>query len=298
MSQPFNSKFKGTGVALVTPFNTKGEVDYFAFGKLIKHILKGNCEYLVPLGTTGESATLSLKEKQQVLDFVVRQVDGKAPIVLGLGGNNTQEIINSFKEFNFKGVDAILSVSPSYNKPTQQGIYEHYKLISKASPVPIILYNVPSRTASNISAETALRLAHDFKNIIGIKEASGNVEQCMFIIKNKPANFLLISGDDTLALPLISAGADGVISVVANAYPKQFSSMVRNALKGDFAKARKLYYQLLDVIPLLFMEGNPSGIKTLLQIINICSENVRMPLLASSKNLRKALVEFNITLKI
>ena len=298
MSQPFNSKFKGTGVAVVTPFNTKGEVDYFAFGKLIKHILKGNCEYLVPLGTTGESATLSLKEKQQVLDFVVRQVDGKAPIVLGLGGNNTQEIINSFKEFNFKGVDAILSVSPSYNKPTQQGIYEHYKLISKASPVPIILYNVPSRTASNISAETALRLAHDFKNIIGIKEASGNVEQCMFIIKNKPANFLLISGDDTLALPLISAGADGVISVVANAYPKQFSSMVRNALKGDFAKARKLHYQLLDVIPLLFMEGNPSGIKTLLQIINICSENVRMPLLASSKNLRKALVEFNTTLKI
>ena len=233
-----NIKFQGTGVALVTPFKKNNEIDYDSLGNVIKHILNGKCEYLVPLGTTGESATLTKKEKFAILEFVAEKAGKKVPVVLGLGGNNTQQLLNDFNEFNFKGVDAVLSVSPYYNKPTQQGIYEHFKLIAKASPVPVILYNVPSRTGSNINAETTLRLANDFINIIGIKEASGNLEQCMFIIKNRPADFLVISGDDSLTLPLIGVGADGVISVVANAYPKIFSEMVRNALKGNFIELR------------------------------------------------------------
>ncbi len=297
MKQLSEKSFKGTGVALITPFQKSGSVDFDSLEKVIKHILKGKCEYLVPLGTTGESATLSKKEKFELLEFVVNKVNKKVPIVLGLGGNNTQEVLQGFKEFNFKGVDAVLSVSPYYNKPTQQGIYEHYKLIAKASPVPIILYNVPSRTGSNITAETTLKLAKDFKNIIGIKEASGNMEQCMFIIKNRPSNFLVISGDDALTLPLIASGADGVISVVANAYPQQFSEMVRKALKGNFVEARKLHYQLLDVIPMLFTESSPPGVKAILNAMKICEENVRLPLVPVSKTHRKALLEFNFKLK-
>ncbi len=297
MKQLSEKSFKGTGVALITPFQKNGSVDFDSLDKVIKHILKGKCEYLVPLGTTGESATLSKNEKFELLEFVVNKVNKKVPIVLGLGGNNTQEVLQGFKEFNFKGVDAVLSVSPFYNKPTQQGIYEHYKLIAKASPVPIILYNVPSRTGSNMSSETTLKLAKDFKNIIGIKEASGNMEQCMFIIKNRPSNFLVISGDDALTLPLIGAGADGVISVVANAYPQQFSEMVRKALKGNFVESRKLHYQLLEVIPMLFAESSPPGVKAILNAMKICEENVRLPLVPVSKTHRKTLLDFNLKLK-
>jgi 4-hydroxy-tetrahydrodipicolinate synthase len=292
-----NLSFQGTGVALVTPFQKNGVIDFNALEKVIRHILEGKCEYIVPLGTTGESATLNKNEKLSILEFVIERVNKKIPVVLGLGGNNTNELLEGFKEYNFKGVDAVLSVSPYYNKPSQQGIYEHYKLIAKASPVPVILYNVPSRTGSNITADTTLRLANDFKNIIGIKEASGNMEQCMSIIKNRPADFLVISGDDSLTLPLMGTGADGVISVVANAYPKIFSEMVRKALKGNFVEARKLHYQLLDVIPMLFTEGSPPGIKAILNAMNLCDENVRLPLVPVSKNLRKALVDFNNNLK-
>ena len=292
MSQPSNNHLRGTGVAMITPFQKNGSVDYPALDKLIKHLINGKCDYLVPLGTTGESATLAKEEKKSIVEFIIKQVNKRVPIVLGLGGNNTQEVTNNFKDYNFKGIDAVLSVSPYYNKPTQQGIYEHYKLIAKASPVPIILYNVPSRTGSNITAETTLRLAHDFKNIIGTKEASGNLEQCMFIIKSKPKNFLVISGDDALTLPLMGCGADGVISVVANAYPKQFSEMVRQALKQNFVEARKLHYQLLDVIPMLFAESNPSGIKAVLQAMNIGEEYLRLPLVQVSSKLRKELLVF------
>ncbi len=289
-----NLKFQGTGVALVTPFQKNGNIDFKSLDKVIKHILNGKCEYIVPLGTTGESATLNKEEKHSILEFVIDRVNKKVPVVLGLGGNNTNEILESFKEYNLKGVDAVLSVSPYYNKPSQQGIYEHYKLIAKASPVPVILYNVPSRTGSNITAETTLRLAHDIKNIIGIKEASGNMEQCMFIIKNRPADFLLISGDDGITLPLMGAGADGVISVVANAYPEVFSEMVRKGLAGNFTEARRLHYQLLDLIPMLFTEGSPSGIKAVLSAMNLCDEYVRLPLVPVSENLRKALQSFQI----
>jgi len=292
MSPLTNKKLIGTGVAMVTPFQSNGDVDFVALGRLIKHLINGKCEYLVPLGTTGESATLSKEEKLAVLNFTVEKVNKKIPVVLGLGGNSTNEVINQFNEYNFKGIDAVLSVSPYYNKPTQEGVYQHYKHIANASPVPVILYNVPSRTGSNIAAETTLRLAHDFKNIIAIKEASGNMEQCMHIIKNRPKNFLVISGDDVITLPLIAAGADGVISVVANAYPKQFSEMVRQSIKGNFESARKLHYQLLDVIPLLFAEGNPAGVKAVLNALHICDENVRLPLVPVSKNLRKLLLEF------
>ncbi len=287
-----NLKFQGTGVALVTPFHKNGNIDFKALDKVIKHILNGKCEYIVPLGTTGESATLNKEEKNSILEFVIDRVNKKVPVVLGLGGNNTNELLEGFKEFNFKGVNAVLSVSPYYNKPSQQGIYEHYKLIAKASPVPVILYNVPSRTGSNITADTTLKLAHDFKNIIGIKEASGNMEQCMFIIKNRPADFLLISGDDSITLPLMGAGADGVISVVANAYPQIFSEMVRKALTGNFIEARRLHYQLLDLIPMLFTEGSPPGIKAVLNAMGLCEEYVRLPLVPVSEKLRKMLIEF------
>ncbi|MEP7265652.1 MAG: 4-hydroxy-tetrahydrodipicolinate synthase, partial [Bacteroidota bacterium] len=254
--------FRGTGVALVTPFTSNGAVDFPALKKIVEYIIKNKCEYIVVLGTTGESATLTADEKKQVIEFVSSVNKKRIPLMLGVGGNDTQELVHQLKKYSFKGYDAILSVSPYYNKPTQEGIYQHYKALSKASPLPIVLYNVPARTSSNITAETTLRLASDFKNIIAIKEASGNFDQCMNIIKSKPKDFLVISGDDNITLPLIATGADGVISVVANAYPGKFSTMVRTALSGDFVKARKLHYDILDLIPLIFSEGNPAGIKS------------------------------------
>ena len=276
-------KLKGTGVALVTPFQKEGSIDFKSFEKLIEHVIKGGVEFLVPLGTTGESVTLTKDEKNAVLDFVIEINAQRLPIVLGLGGNNTQEIIDSIKHTDFEKVDAILSVSPYYNKPTQRGIYQHYKMIASASPVPVILYNVPGRTSSNISAETTLALANDVENIIGVKEASGNLEQCMEIIKNKPKDFLVLSGDDALTLPLISLGADGVISVVANAFPKDFSELTRQCLEGNFDKARKLHYKLTEIISLLFIEGNPAGVKCALEILKISPSNLRLPLVNVSK---------------
>ncbi len=291
MSQ-LSKKLTGTGVAMVTPFKKDGSVDFSSLGKLTDHIVKDGCEYLVPLGTTGESATLNTKEKVAILEYIKERNNNRIPIVLGLGGNNTMEVINEFRNFNFIGISAILSVSPAYNKPTQAGIYQHYKMIAAESPVPVILYNVPGRTASNMTAETTLSLAHDVKNIIGIKEASGNIEQCMFIIKDKPKDFLVISGDDSITLPLIGSGADGVISVLANAYPKVFSEMVRKALKHDFTKAQQLHYQLLKIIPMLFAEGNPAGVKCALSAKKICEQFVRLPLVPVSKKLESEMVAF------
>ena len=245
-------KLKGTGVALVTPFRKDGNVDFKSLEKLLNHVINGKVEYLVVLGTTGESVTLSINEKSAIIDFVKEINAGRLPIVLGLGGNNTQEILNQIADFDFDGIDAILSVSPYYNKPSQKGIYQHFKMIANQSPVPVILYNVPARTGSNITAETTLALANEVENIIGIKEASGSIEQCMRIIKDKPKGLLVISGDDVITLPLIACGADGVISVIANAYPKNFSEMVRQTLSGNYDEARSLHYSFMEIIPLLF----------------------------------------------
>jgi len=289
---PLLKKLHGTGVALVTPFNKDGSIDFKSYAKLIRHVIKGKCEYIVPLGTTGESSTLSRDERKAVLSCAIEIANKKVPLVFGLGGNNTNEIIRAFDDYDFTNVDAILSVSPYYSKPTQNGIIQHYKAIANASPVPVIIYNVPSRTGSNMLADTTLTIAHDCKNVIAIKEASGNVEQGMFILKDKPKDFILISGDDSITLPLIACGASGVISVIANAYPKNFSEMVRQALNNDFAKANKLNHDLLSLIPLLFAEGNPSGIKSVLKKLLICDDFVRLPQLSVSKPLSNKIQQF------
>ncbi len=278
-------KLIGTGVALVTPFHKNGSIDFKSLSLLVDHIVKGKCEYLVPLGTTGESVTLSADEKRAVVECVLEANNKRVPVVLGLGGNNTLEIIDKLRHDHFDGISALLSVSPYYNKPSQKGILQHYKMIAEESPLPIILYNVPGRTGSNMSVETTLDIASSHKNIIGIKEASGNMEQIMQIIRERPDGFLVISGDDALTLPLMAAGADGVISVVSNAFPKQYSEMVRLLMKGDLKKARQLHYQLLPLIPLLFAEGSPSGIKCALRNLGICEEVVRLPLVNVSKGL-------------
>ncbi len=279
--------FTGTGVALVTPFHKDGSIDFKSLESLVKNIIKGKAEFLVPLGTTGETATMSTNEKLAVLSMVIEVNNGKLPVVLGLGGNNTMHIVECLKTYPLEGVDAILSVSPYYNKPSQKGIYEHYKMIAENTSLPIILYNVPGRTASNISPSTVLQLAKDFTNIIGIKEASGNLEQVMEIIYKKPDNFIVLSGDDSLTLPMIACGADGVISVVANAKPAEFSEMVRLARKGKFDKAKELHYSVFPLIGLLFKEGNPAGIKVALASQGICKEYLRLPLVQVSKSLQK-----------
>ena len=283
--------FKGTGVAIITPFHDSGNVDFGSFEKIIEHVIAGGVNYIVALGTTGESVTLSRDEKVAVMEFVVEIVNKRIPVVAGLGGNSTQDVINTIRATSFEGIDAILSVCPYYNKPQQKGLYWHYKAIAGACPVPVILYNVPGRTSMNISTETTLKLATDFSNIIGIKEASGNLLQCMEIIRDKPQDFLVISGDDALTLPLIALGADGVISVVANAFPFQFSEMVDLCLKGKFAKARALHYNLLTFINALFMDGNPSGIKAAMETLGLCKSNVRLPLAKINKNVHSIIAE-------
>lgn len=278
------SKLKGTGVALVTPFHKDGSIDFKAFRKLIERCIDGKIEYLVPLGTTGESVTLTINERNAVIDFVIEIVDKRVPIMLGMGGNNTREILTFIEEHVFDGIDAVLSVSPYYNRPSQKGIFQHYKIIAGECPVPLVVYNVPSRTGSNIDAETTLQLAHEVTNIIGIKEASGNLEKVMKIVSKKPKDFLVISGDDMLALPILACGGDGVISVIANAFPKDFSEMVRMGLNGNFEKARKFHYKLMDITHAIFVDGNPSGIKGLLNVLNVSTESVRLPLTSVNKS--------------
>lgn len=273
---------RGTGVALITPFNN-GQVDFDGLTNIIEHVIKGGVEYVVSLGTTGETPTLSAKEQIEVLDFTVKVVAERVPVVAGFGGNNTQAIIDSIKHYHFKGVDAILSSSPNYNKPTQEGIYQHYMAIEAVSPRPIIIYNVPGRTSSNIEAETTIRLAKSSDKFIAVKEASGNMMQCMKIAKEKPAHFQLLSGDDALTLPMISFGATGVISVIANAFPSQFSTMIRHALSNDFQTAAREHFSLLDINDLLYVEGNPTGIKGACEIENLCSREVRLPLVPFSE---------------
>ncbi len=283
-------QLKGTGVALVTPFNADGSIDFKGLESVINHVIKGKVEYIVSLGTTGETATMTKEEKKQVLQFTVETVKKRVPLVVGFGGNNTAAVIDDVKNADLKNVAAILSVSPYYNKPTQEGIYQHYKAIAGSTSKPIILYNVPGRTATNIAAATTLRLAKDFKNIIAVKEASGDFNQCMQLVKNRPKGFLLISGDDAYTLPLVALGFDGVISVVANAFPKQFSDMVRLGLKNDNAKAHKNHYALLDITSNLFAEGNPAGVKAALNILGVIkTDTVRLPLVTVSEKLHKEL---------
>ncbi len=279
------SRFQGTGVALVTPFHKQGNVDFTSLGKLVEHVIQGGVDYLVCLGTTSETITLGTEEKKAVLNFIIEANNSRLPIVAGIGGSNTFEIQESLREFDLSKVDAILSVAPYYNKPQQKGIYQHFKVISESTSKPIILYNVPGRTSSNINAETTLQLAEEFKNIVAIKEASGNFDQGMEIIKHKPKDFQVLSGDDALTLPLISVGFTGVISVVANAIPNQFSNLVNLAMEGDFTKARELHYKLLEFSNLVFEEGNPSGIKSALESMGIIQNYLRLPLVRTSKSL-------------
>jgi 4-hydroxy-tetrahydrodipicolinate synthase len=285
------NKFYGTGVAMVTPFQTDGQVDYNALRDLINYLINGGVEYLVSLGTTGESVTLSKDEKKQVWAYTAEVNNGRVPLVAGIGGNNTLEIVGEVKDFDTTGYDAILSASPNYNKPTQEGIYQHYKAIAEASPLPIILYNVPSRTGSNVSAETTVRLAHDFKNIIGMKEASGNFDQLNQVMRDKPEDFLLISGDDPISLPMIALGGAGVISVVGNALPRQFSDMIRLCLKGDFKSAQKGHSSLIDFTRMMFAEGSPAGVKTALKSLGVCGDTVRLPLVQVSSTLTDKIVK-------
>ncbi|CAN5848130.1 4-hydroxy-tetrahydrodipicolinate synthase [soil metagenome] len=284
------SPFTGTGVAIITPFKTDGSIDFPALSKVIEHIIMGKCEYIVVMGTTGESPALSKNEKQEVLRYAIEVIAGRVPVVYGIGGNNTAEAVHQLITTDLLGVSGILSVSPFYNKPNQRGIYAHYKEIAEASPLPIILYNVPGRTAMNMSADTTLKLAHDFPRIVAIKEASGSLEQIMSIIKDRPKDFLVISGDDLLTLPIIASGGDGVISVVANAFPKQFSEMVRLFLDGNFKAGNKLHYQLMHITQLFFADGNPGGVKVALEAQKLIKPNLRLPLYAVNDEVRKAII--------
>jgi 4-hydroxy-tetrahydrodipicolinate synthase len=276
-------KLKGTGVAIVTPFKNDMSIDFKAFGRVVNHVINGGVDYIVAMGTTGESTTLTKDEKKAIICYILEAIDNRVPLVVGIGGNNTQEIINQVRNTDLTGVDAILSVSPYYNKPSQRGIFQHFKAIATYSPVPVIIYNVPGRTGSNISADTCLQMASECENIVGVKEASGNMEQIMKIIKGKPENFLVISGDDMNTLPVIAAGGSGVISVLANAFPAAWSEMVNQCLKSNFKAAREIQFRFLEMIELLFIDGSPGGVKAMLNLLNLCQNTLRLPLVPVSR---------------
>jgi 4-hydroxy-tetrahydrodipicolinate synthase len=290
-------RFKGAGVAIVTPFKSDSSIDFAALGRVINHVITGGINYIVLMGTTGESVVLTKDEKKALISYVVEFVDNRVPLGVGIGGNNTQEVINCIRHANLTGVDGILSVAPYYNKPGQKGLFEHFKAIATCSSVPIIIYNVPGRTSCNISSETCLALAHEFENIIAVKEASGDMSQIMKIIKGKPENFSVISGDDMMTIPIIAAGGSGVISVLANAFPAQCSELVVHSLKNNFKSAREIQFRFLEIIELLFIEGNPSGVKAMLNIMNLCQNNLRLPLVPVSRTfytrIQKAMEEVN-----
>ena len=289
-------KFTGTGIAIVTPFHEEGRIDWKSFKKLIEFWIEGKVEYLVVLGTTGESATVHGQEKQEVFSFVSETVNGRLALVAGIGGNDTAEVIEGFKEFDLKGYDAILSVAPYYNKPNQEGLFQHYKALDAATPLPIIMYNVPSRTGMNVTADTQLRIARECSNIFATKEASGNFEQINQIIKYKPADFLVISGDDPITLPMMACGAEGLISVVANAYPRDYSDMVRLCLAGKFSDAQTLHYKYTDIIASMFVEGSPSGVKAYLSEMGLCENTFRLPVHKVSDKLHQRIRELMKTI--
>ena len=277
-----NTKLIGMGVALITPFKEDESVDFDALKKLVEFQIKNGTDYLVVLGTTAETPTLTEDEKEDIKRFVVEIAKGRIPIVMGVGGNNTKAVVEKLQKTDLTGIDAILSVTPYYNKPSQEGIYQHYAAIAKASPIPVILYNVPGRTGGNMLADTTLRLANEFPQICAVKEASGNFTQIDQIIKNKPEDFMVISGDDGITFPLITLGAVGVISVIGNAFPREFSRMVRLALEGDYASARQIHYRFTELIELLFVEGNPAGVKSMLALMGMIENKLRLPLVPNT----------------
>ncbi|MBS1779246.1 MAG: 4-hydroxy-tetrahydrodipicolinate synthase [Bacteroidetes bacterium] len=270
--------FRGTGVALVTPFKEDGSIDYAALENLVDYVINNGVNYLVALGTTGETPTLTAEEKKDVLSCIVAKCGNRVPVVCGIGGNNTAEVLQQLKDYNLSGVSGILSVVPYYNKPTQEGLYQHFRAIANSTDKPIILYNVPGRTVTNMLPATALRLANDFKNIVAIKEASGNMSQCMDLVAGKPGHFTVLSGDDDLVLPQIALGMEGVISVAANCFTKDFTTMVNNALDGNFDAAKTMHYRLLEGIRLLFADGNPAGVKYVLSKMGLCKNVMRLPI--------------------
>lgn len=277
-------KLYGTGVALVTPFNEKHEIDYKSLEKLLDHVINGGVDYLVVMGTTGEASTLSPKEKQEILDFILIKNSGRLPVIYGIGGNSTIDVVERLEQQNYEGIDAILSVAPYYNKPSQPGYIHHYQKVANASKKPVIMYNVPGRTAGNMTAETTITLSKH-PNIIAMKEASGDIVQCTKIASQTSDEFILISGDDMLTVPLISIGAKGVISVIANLVPDQFSKAIKYALKGDFTEAAKIQYSLLEINDFLFKEGNPAGLKSGLKYLDLMEDHLRLPLLPVSDEL-------------
>jgi 4-hydroxy-tetrahydrodipicolinate synthase len=286
------SKFLGTGVALVTPFHSDLSVNHEALTNIVNFNIDNGTDYLVICGTTAESVTLTKQEKKDVIATISKANNGRVPMVLGIGGNNTSLIIEEINATDLSDMDAILSVSPYYSKPTQEGIYQHFKAISQACPVDVILYNVPGRTSKNVEPSTVLRLANDFENIVGVKEAGNNMSQYLELIKNKPEDFLVISGDDDLALGVVLAGGSGVISVIGQAFPKAFSDMIRFGLNGNTKESYALFYKLMDVIGYIFEENNPAGIKAVFEALNLCSDAVRLPLVPASNELKKKINSF------
>lgn len=290
-------QLRGTGVAIVTPFTQEGAIDYNALQRVIDFVITGGVQYIVSLGTTGETPVLSKEEKLDIFNFTCDYVNNRVPIVVGIGGNNTAGVIKEIESFPLQKAVAILSASPYYNKPSQEGIYQHYKALASATSTPVILYNVPGRTGSNITAETTIRLANEVPNIQGIKEASGNMVQCMHILRDKPADFFVTSGDDHIALPLIACGSDGVISVAANCFPKDFSVMINAALAGDYDTARPLHYKLLKGFDLLFAENNPAGVKAFLSELGYIENAFRLPVVPLSQSIMQQVQQYLSTLK-
>lgn len=289
---------KGMGVAMITPFKEDESVDFDALSRLVNYQLQNGTDYLVILGTTAETPTLTESEKKEIVSLVVSQVKGRIPIVLGVGGNCTRSVVEKLKNDDYTGIDAILSVTPYYNKPSQEGLYQHYKAVSEATKLPIVLYNVPGRTGVNMTAETTLRIARDLKNVVAVKEASGNITQMDDIIKNKPANFNVISGDDGITFPLITLGAVGVISVIGNAFPREFSRMVRLALARDYDNARTIHHSFTELFDLLFVDGNPAGVKSMLNAMGYIENKLRLPLvptrITTFEKIRAVLNQLNI----
>ncbi|MDD6007834.1 MAG: 4-hydroxy-tetrahydrodipicolinate synthase [Prevotellaceae bacterium] len=290
--------FKGLGIALITPFNEDGSVDYPTLSKLVEYQLKNGADFLCILATTGETPCLTADEKKQIKDTIVSTVHGRVPILMGCGGNNTAAIVEELKTGDFSGIDGVLSICPYYNKPSQEGLYQHFKAISAATKLPIVLYNVPGRTGVNMTASTTVRLARDCKNIVAIKEASGNLEQVDEIIKNKPSSFDVISGDDALTFPMISCGAVGVISVIGNALPKEFSKMIRLEFKGEYEAARKIHHRFTDLFSLLFVDGNPAGVKCVLSEMGMIKNILRLPLVPTRITTMQRISEILKELKI
>ncbi|KOY50740.1 4-hydroxy-tetrahydrodipicolinate synthase [Polaribacter dokdonensis] len=285
-------KFVGTGVALITPFKEDLSVDVEALKKLVNFNIENGTNYLVINGTTGESATITKEEKQQIIDVIIKENNKRVPLVLGVGGNNTAEVVKEFKTRDFTGIDGILSVAPYYSKPTQEGFYQHYKALAEATELPIILYNVPGRTAKNMEPATTIRLANDFTNIVGVKEAGNIQQQYNSLLKDKPKDFLVISGDDDLALGVALAGGSGVISVIGQAFPAEFSKMIQLGLEGKNKEAYQIHFKLMDIIDYIFEENNPAGIKTVLKELSICGNEVRLPLVKASNQLTEKIAKY------